>query len=68
MVIHVERITLIIKVIFKTLMLKLDLRDYSGVYPLFKGTIIVANTTKEGAAANNSNEKVILKYPILYPT
>ena len=49
-------------------MLKLDLRDYSGAYPLFKGTIIVANTTKEGAAANNSNEKVILKYPILYPT
>ena len=44
---------------FKTTMLKSSLCDYSDAYIIVKGTITVNNTTAQGAAANNTNEKVI---------
>ena len=46
---------------FKTTMLKSSLCDYSDAYILVKGTISVNNTAAEGAAANNTNKKVIFK-------
>ena len=46
---------------FKTAMLKSSLCDYSDAYILVKGTISVNNTAAQGAAANNTNEKVIFK-------
>ena len=46
---------------FKTTMLKSSLCDYSDGYILVKGTISVNNTAAAGAAANNTNEKVIFK-------
>ena len=46
---------------FKTTMLKSSLCDYSDVYILVKGTINVNNTAAQGAAANNTNKKVIFK-------
>ena len=46
---------------FKTTMLKSSLCDYSDVYILVKGTITVNNTAAQGAAANNTNKKVIFK-------
>ena len=46
---------------FKTSMLRSSLCDYSDVYILVKGNIAVNNTAAEGAAANNTNKKVILK-------
>ena len=46
---------------FKTTMLKSSLCDYSDVYILVKGTISVNNTAAHGAAANNTNKKVIFK-------
>ena len=46
---------------FKTTMLKSSLCDYSDAYILVKGTINVNNTTAQGAAANNTNKKVIFK-------
>ena len=46
---------------FKTTMLKSSLCDYSDVYILVKGTISVNNTAAQGAAANNTNKKVIFK-------
>ena len=46
---------------FKTTMLKSSLCDYSDAYILVKGTISVNNTTAEGAAANNTNKKIIFK-------
>ena len=46
---------------FKTTMLKSSLCDYSDAYILVKGTISVTNTTAAGAAANNTNKKVIFK-------
>ena len=45
---------------FKTTMLKSSLCDYSDVYILAKG-IITVNNTAVGAAANNTNKKVIFK-------
>ena len=42
-------------------MLKSSLCDYSDAYILVKGTITVNNTAAQGAAANNTNEKVIFK-------
>ena len=45
----------------KTIMLKSSLCDYSDVYILVKGTISVNNTAAQGAAANNTNKKVIFK-------
>ena len=44
---------------FKTTMLKSSLCDYSDAYILVKGTISVNNTTAQGAAVNNNNNKVI---------
>ena len=46
---------------FKTAMLKSSLCDYSDAYILVKGTISANNTTADGAAANNTNKKVIFK-------
>ena len=46
---------------FKTTMLKSSLCDYSDAYILVKGTIDVNNTAAQGAAANNTNKKVIIK-------
>ena len=46
---------------FKTAMLKSSLCDYSDTYILVKGTISVNNNAAQGAAANNTNKKVIYK-------
>ena len=46
---------------FKTTMLKSSLCDYSDAYILVKGTISVNNTAAAGAAANNTNKKVVFK-------
>ena len=46
---------------FKTAMLKSSLCDYSDAYILVKGTISVNNSAAAGAAANNTNKKVIFK-------
>ena len=46
---------------FKTTMLKSSLCDYSDAYILVKGTISVNNTAAQGAAASNTNKKVIFK-------
>ena len=46
---------------FKTTMLKSNLCDYSDTYIFFKGTITVNSTAADGAAANNTNKKVIFK-------
>ena len=42
-------------------MLKSSLCDYNDAYIFVKGTITVNNTAAEGAAANNTNKKVIFK-------
>ena len=42
-------------------MLKSGLCDYSDAYILVKGTISANNTAAAGAAANNTNKKVIFK-------
>ena len=42
-------------------MLKSSLCDYSDAYILVKRTISVNNTAAAGAAANNTNKKVIFK-------
>ena len=42
-------------------MLKYSLCDYSDAYILVRGTISVNNTAADGAAANNTNKKVIFK-------
>ena len=46
---------------FKTTMLKSSLCDYTDAYIHVKGTINVNNTAAQGAAANNTNKKVIFK-------
>ena len=46
---------------FKTTMLKSSSCDYSDAYILVRGTINVNNTAAQGAAANNTNKKVIFK-------
>ena len=46
---------------FKAAMLRSSLCDYSDAYILVKGNITVNNTAAEGAAANNTNKKVIFK-------
>ena len=46
---------------FKTTILKSSLCDYSDAYILVKGTITAADTSAAGAAANNTNKKVIFK-------
>ena len=45
----------------KTTMLKSSLCDYSDTYIIVKGEIIVDDTLAAGAAANNTNKKVIFK-------
>ena len=51
---------------FKTTMLKSSSCDYSDAYILVKGTISVNNTAAQGAAANNTNKKVIFKNCALF--
>ena len=46
---------------FKTAMLRSSLCDYSDAYILVKGNISVNNTAGAGAAANDTNKKVIFK-------
>ena len=46
---------------FKTSMLRSSLCDYSDAYILVKGNISVNNTAADGAAANNTNKKLIFK-------
>ena len=46
---------------FKTAILRSSLSDYSDAYVLVKGNITVNNTATAGAAANNTNKKVIFK-------
>ena len=46
---------------FKTPILRSSLCDYSDAYILVKGNITVNNTAADGAAANNTNKKVIFK-------
>ena len=46
---------------FKTSMLGSSLCDYSDAYILVKGNITVNNTAAYGAAANNTDKKVIFK-------
>ena len=46
---------------FKTTMLKSTLYDLSDAYILVKGTIRVTNSVVADAAANNANNKVIIK-------
>ena len=42
-------------------MLRSRLCDYGDAYILVKGNITVNNTAADGAAANNTNKKVIFK-------
>ena len=46
---------------YKTTMLKSSLCDYCDVYILVKGNILANNTAADGAAANNTNKKVIFE-------
>ena len=46
---------------FKTAMLRSSLCDYSDAYILVKRNITVTNTAADGAAATNTNKKVIFK-------
>ena len=46
---------------FKTAILWSSLCDYSDGYIILKGNISVNNTAPAGAAANNTNKKVIFK-------
>ena len=46
---------------FKTSMLRSSLCDYKDTYILVKGNITVNDTAAGGAAANNTNKKVIFK-------
>ena len=50
---------------FKTSMMRSNLCDYSDLYILVKGTIIVPNTAATGAAVNNANKKVIFTVVLL---
>ena len=46
---------------FKTSILRSSLCGYSDAYILVKGNMTVNNTAADGAAANNTNKKVIFK-------
>ena len=50
---------------FKTSMMRSNLCDYSDLYILVKGTIIVPNTAATGAAVNNANKNVIFTIVLL---
>ena len=54
-------ILLINKIKFKTSMLRSSWCDYSDAYIVVKGNVTVNNTAGAGAAANNTNKKVIFK-------
>ena len=47
-------------------MLRSSLCDYSDAYILLKGNMAVNNTAADGAAANNTNKKVIFKNCALF--
>ena len=51
---------------FETAMLKSSLCDYSDAYIFVKGTITVDDTSAKGAAAKNTNKKVIFKSCTLF--
>ena len=52
----------IIKIVtFKTLMMRLNLRDYNVAYIHVKATITVPNTTAAAATVNDHNKKLIFK-------
>ena len=53
---------------FKTEMLRSSLCDYSGAYILVEGNITVNITAAEGAAADDTNKKVILKIVLHLPS
>ena len=55
---HLESITLIVKLNFKTSMLRSSLCDYSDAYLLKSGTITVAALA---AGGGNSNIQVVFK-------
>ena len=59
--IHVERVTPIVKLNLKNTMLKSNLCDYIDAYMLVKGIITVANPAAADIYANNTNKKVIFK-------
>ena len=50
---------------FKTSMMRSNLCDYSDLYILVKGTIIVPNTAATGAAVNKEKKKVIFTIVLL---
>ena len=50
---------------FKRAMLRSSLCDYGDAYILVKGNITVNNTAAEGAAATNTNKKVIFVLHLL---
>ena len=54
-------ILIINKIKFKTSMLRSSWCDYSDAYIVLKVNITVNNTAGAGAAANNTNTKVIFK-------
>ena len=56
---HLESITLIAKLNFKTSMLRSSLCDYSDAYLLLSGTITVAALA---AGGGNSNTQVAFKF------
>ena len=47
-------------------MLRSSLCHYSDAYTLVKGNILVNNTAADGAAANDTNKKVIFKHSALF--
>ena len=53
---------------FKTSLLRSSLCDYSDAYILVKGNISVNNNAAHGAAANNTNKKVIFKNCVPFTT
>ena len=57
---HVERITLIAKLIFKTSMLRSSLCDYSDTYILVKGAKTVTWITAL-SPANNAGKEAVFK-------
>ena len=57
MMMHVERITKIVNIKFKTSMLKSSLCDYSDGYILVSGTITIGS--EEGGNPNNNDKEVV---------
>ena len=61
MVICVNCAALVVKIKFKTSMLKSILCDYSDAYTLLSGNVSVTNTAAQDADANNNNKKEVFK-------